>query len=92
MAEVTVRLPGALAQMVDGERRIAVQGATMREALADLVRRRPGLALHVFDESGAMRRHVRCFCNEHYARDGDGLDRPIDTGDTITLLNSVAGG
>jgi molybdopterin converting factor small subunit len=87
-----VRLPLSLALVADGERRIEVEGATLREALADLARRRPKLGLHLFDESGALRRHVRCFCNAQYASHREGLDQPLKQGDTITLLNSVAGG
>ncbi len=90
--EIEVRLPLSLAHVVDGERRIVVAGGTLREALVDLAARRPKLGLHVFDESGVMRRHVRCFCNGHYASHREGLDRPLSPGDTITLLNSVAGG
>ena len=39
-----------------------------------------------------MRRHVRCFYNDEYASERGGLQAPISGGDTITLLNSVAGG
>ena len=92
MGEVTVRLPVVLAQMVDGERRFSVVGDTIGEALQDLVRQRPGLGMHLFDDAGAIRRHILCFHNEVYARGQDGLKRPITPGDTITILNSVAGG
>ena len=92
MAQVVVRLPGVLAQMNGGERRVEVDGASVREALDDLVRRRPALGHHLFDEHGVMRRHVRCFCNSEYASERDGLDAPVRVGDTITLLNSVSGG
>ncbi len=92
MGEVTVRLPLVLAQMVNGERRFSVRGATIGEALQDLVRQRPGLGMHFFDDAGAIRRHILCFHNEVYARGQDGLKRPITSGDTITILNSVSGG
>ncbi len=92
MGEVTVRLPVVLAQMVDGERRFSVVGDTIGEALQDLVRQRPGLGMHFFDDAGAIRRHILCFHNEVYARGQDGLKRPIAPGDTITILNSVSGG
>ncbi len=92
MGEVTVRLPVVLAQMVDGERRFSVVGDTIGEALQDLVRQRPGLGTHFFDDAGAIRRHILCFHNEVYARGQDGLKRPITPGDTITILNSVSGG
>ena len=92
MGEVTVRLPAVLAQMVDGEWRFSVVGDTIGEALQDLVRQRPGLGMHFFDDAGAMRRHILCFHNEVYARGRDGLKRPITPGDTITILNAVSGG
>jgi molybdopterin converting factor small subunit len=92
MPRVTVRLPGVLAQVIGGRRSVEVEGRSLGEALADLIARQPALALHVYDEAGALRRHVRCFCNDGYARQRGGLDAPLQEGDTITLLNSVAGG
>lgn len=89
---VTVRLPAVLAEISGGERRIEVAGATLREALSDLVRQRPGLALHFFDDAGTLRRHILCFHGDDYAREDGDLDRPVVPGDTITILNSVAGG
>ncbi len=92
MGEVTVRLPAVLAEMVNGERRFSVCGDTIGEALQDLVRQRPGLGMHFFDDAGALRRYILCFHNEFYARGQEGLARPVESGDTITILNSVAGG
>lgn len=92
MPTVTVRLPGVLSGLVDGRRRVEVEGRSIGEALDDLLARHPALALHVVDEGGALRRHVRCFCNDVYASERGGLDAPLKSGDTITLLNSVAGG
>ncbi len=92
MAGVTVRLPAVLAEMVEGQRRFEVTGDTIGEALRDLVRQRPGLALHFFDDRGAVRRHILCFHNEEYVRGRHSLDLPVLPGDVITILNSVAGG
>ena len=92
MADVTIRLPNVLAQMVGGERRFYVRGESIGEALNDLVRQQPALALHFFDEAGGLRRHILCFHNDAYARCGQDLALPVRTGDTITILNSVAGG
>ncbi len=87
---LTIILPGMLAELVGGERRIEVAGASLREALDDLVRQRPGLGLHLFDEAGKLRRHILCFCNDTYTRTE--LDVALGPGDTITILHAVSGG
>ena len=92
MTVATVQLPAVLAQMVDGQRVFEVAGATVGDALGDLVAQRPGLRVHLFDESGGLRTHVRCFHNEEYARGIEGLSRPVSDGDRLTIVNSIAGG
>ena len=91
-ASITVRLPRVLAELAACEREIAVCGATVAEALEDLVRRQPKLALHLFDDGGELRRHVLCFRNEVAARTRAELCQALDAGDRLTLVNSVAGG
>ncbi len=90
--EVIVRLPKALVQLVGGDRDIAVTGSTLREAMVDLMRRRPDVALHLFNESGEFRGNVLCFCNDELTRSREDMSATIRAGDTITILNSVAGG
>ncbi len=92
MAVVTVQLPAVLAEMVAGQRRFEVTGDTIGEALRDLVRQRPGLAVHFFDDRGAVRRYILCFHNAEYLRGRRSLELPVLPGDVITILNSVAGG
>ena len=92
MSEVFVQLPRVLAELVSCETRVPVTGSTVGEALEDLVARRPELALHLFDDTGALRRHVLCFRNEVQTRSRAALDQPLCTGDRLTLVNSVAGG
>ena len=92
MPGVTVQLPAVLAQMVEDQRLFEVSGATIGEALADLVTQRPGLRVHLFDESGGLRPHVLCFHNDEYARGLEGLGWPVSEGDRLTILNSIAGG
>ena len=89
---VTVRLPAVLVDLLGGERNVAVRGATLREALDGLMKCRPDVALHLFDESGELRGNVLCFCNDVLTRSRQDLSAPLRPGDTITILNSVAGG
>ena len=87
---VTIRLPRMLADLIGGELRVEVAGDTLQSALDDLLRQRPDLGLHLVDESGSLRRHILCFCNDTYTRTD--LDTPVRPGDTITILHSVSGG
>ena len=89
---VTVRLPPVLCELVSCERKIEASGHTVGDALHDLVRREPGLALHLFDDSEALRRLILCFCNRDNIREREDLDRVLRPGDEITIVNSVAGG
>ena len=92
MTRVTVRLPPVLSELTACERRIEVDGRTVGDALRELVDRRPALSLHLFDESGNLRRLVLCFCNEDNIREDQDFARELRPGDTITIVNSVAGG
>ena len=92
MASVTVRLPRVLCELTSCGRTVDVAGATLGEALADLARREPALVPHLFDDAGAVRRHVLCFRNEVVARSRAELDQPLEQDDVIAIVNSVAGG
>lgn len=92
MPEISVKLPSLLAQAAGGTRRISVTGDTLREALDDLKRRYPTVAIHLFDETGEFRRHVLCFLNDTSFRGLDSLDHPVADGDTIFVLQAVSGG
>ena len=60
---VRARLPAILAQISGGKRMFTVDRATVGEALTDLVRQRPTLRVHLFDDAGALRRYVLCLHN-----------------------------
>lgn len=92
MSRVVVQLPRVLTDLLACDAAIGVEGATVREALDDLVRREPALGLHLFDEGGRLRRHVLCFWNEVQARDRADLEQALRDGDRLTIVNSVAGG
>jgi molybdopterin converting factor small subunit len=91
MPRVTVHLPRLLGA-VAGERDIAVEAETLRGALDALVKNRPALQVHLFDETGAIRQHVLCFHNETNVRWLPGLEIPVAAGDSLTIVQAVSGG
>ena len=92
MVEVTVRLPRLLAGFLNGATSVVVPAETLGGVLDELVRRHPVLKVHLFDETGALRRHVLCFHNEENTRWLATLDRPVAPGDEVTIIQAVSGG
>lgn len=77
-----------LAQLT-GAKRVTVDADTVGGALRALIARHPELQVHVFDETGALRTHLRLFHNEDTAHS---LDEGVADGDTVTILQAVSGG
>ena len=93
MAQVTVAFPALLRPFVGQASQISIQAKTVHSALMALCRRYPALKTLLFDEQGVLRTHVLCFHNEDNTRWSDkGLNRPLQTGDQLTLIQAVAGG
>lgn len=85
---VTLAIPTMLAQLT-GSKRVAVDADTVGGALAALIKRHPELHVHVFDESGALRTHLRLFHNDDAA---SSMSDSVADGDTVTILQAVSGG
>lgn len=50
------------------------------------------LKVHLFDESGELRRHVLCFHNQENTRWLSNLGRPVVAGDVLQIVQAVSGG
>jgi sulfur-carrier protein len=90
--QVTVNVPGPLREYGDCESRLVLDARTVREALLELERIRPGLHRGICDETGAVRRHVNLFVNRSHVRDLAGLETVLSPGDEITIIPAVSGG
>ena len=85
---ITVRAGAALKSLLAGRQEMQVEGATVGDVLDRLqIRER------LCDETGKLRRHVNIHVNEgEDVRLLQGLDTPVQDGDTVTLLSAIAGG
>ena len=92
MPDISVSLPTLLADILDGQKRVTVSGDTLSEALDDLRKRHPKLAVHIFDEAGDFREHVLCFVNATNTRGLDSLDQALTERDSLTIVQAVSGG
>ncbi len=84
-----VHLPRSLVALFPGcPRRVEATGATVREVIADLDRRVPGLANRVLDSGPGLRRHLNMFV----AGEPAGLDTPVPQGADVYVIPAVSGG
>src|SRR5829696_6699503 len=87
-AMTTVRLREPLKRLAGGTADHALEGATVAELLAALEREHPALAGWIFDERGALRRHI----NVYVGGEPGGPDTPVSDGDRVDVLPAISGG
>ena len=89
---VRVQLPPILRPVMGGARTVEAEGASIGEVLSYLAAKHPGLALHLYDESGQIRRNV-VFIHEGKAlKPFEAAARRLGPNDEIVLTNALAGG
>jgi sulfur-carrier protein len=88
----TVRMPPILRQAVGGAREVDASGATVREVLADLTDRYPGIKGHLLDDGGELNRFVNVYVNNEDVRLGEGLETTVSDTSTVIVLPAMAGG
>jgi sulfur-carrier protein len=89
---LTVRIPTQLRTLTGGAGEVEVEGSSVGEALKALDATHPGLADRLFDESGRLRRFVNVFLADEDVRFLDGLNTPVSSGQTLSIVPAVAGG
>jgi molybdopterin converting factor small subunit len=88
----TVRIPTQLRTLSAGEAEVDVDGSTVGEVLKALEAAHPGFSARLFDETGTLRRFVNVFVADEDVRFADGLETPVEPGQTVSIIPAVAGG
>jgi molybdopterin converting factor small subunit len=88
---IKVQVPTPMREAAGGNAEVAVAGATVKDALADLVRQYPALQSKLFD-GGKVRPYVNIFVNDEDIRYLDELDTAVTDGVIVALIPAVAGG
>jgi adenylyltransferase/sulfurtransferase len=88
----TLKVPTPLRTYTDGLTEITVQGSTVRAAVNDLVAQHPALRPHLFNGQAELRPFVNLFLNDENIKDLKGLETPLEEGDRLMLIPSIAGG
>ncbi|MCL4368654.1 MAG: MoaD/ThiS family protein [Actinobacteria bacterium] len=100
MGEVTVEFIPWLSQQLDpghSGRLVAQEsintGETIRDLLERMARNDPKLAANVFDlETRNLHDHIAAVLNDRMIELLGGMDEPLKSGDTLTLLPTFQGG
>ena len=87
-----VHIPTPLRPFTGKQDTVEVQGATVGELLADLTRQYDGLKKHLYTDDGRLRSFVNVYINDEDIRYLQKEQTPVQPGDTISIIPSVAGG
>jgi len=88
----TLRIPTPLRAYTSGKSEVSVSGTNISEALTDLTMQYPPIKPHLFNDSGELRPFVNLFVGENNIKDLQGVNTPIQDGDKLVLIPSIAGG
>jgi len=89
---VEVRVPTILRKHTDGAKAIEGAGSTIREVLADVDAKHPGMRAAIVTDDGELHRFINMYLNDEDVRFLGSLETPVSDGDVISILPAVAGG
>ena len=88
----TLKIPTPLRPYANGEGVVTLPGETVSEILSAVVERHPELKKHLFNDEEKLRPFVNLFLGEDNVNQLEGLATPLEDGDTILIIPSIAGG
>lgn len=90
---MTIHIPTPLRPFAAGEDSVEVHAGTVTEALDRLTETHPELRRHLFTGEGRLRAFVNLYLNDEDVRYLPEREQtPVSTGDTLTIIPSIAGG
>jgi sulfur-carrier protein adenylyltransferase/sulfurtransferase len=89
---VKIHIPTPLRPFTDKLDVVEVDGATIGELLSNLTVKFGGLKQHLYNEQGKLRSFVNVYVNDEDIRYLQKDQTPLKSGDTVSIIPSVAGG
>jgi adenylyltransferase/sulfurtransferase len=87
-----LRIPTPLRTYTNGQAEVSVEGTTVESAMHSLIKQFPAMQPHLYNGQGELRPFVNLFLGEDNIKDLQGLSTPLQDGDRIMLIPSIAGG
>jgi molybdopterin converting factor small subunit len=90
--QIEVSIPSMLRDCTKGKVSFKLEAHLLDEALRNIIIEYPLLRVHLYTESGELRKHVLIFYNDQSIAWLDRLDFPLQAGDRIMVFQAVSGG
>ena len=87
-----LKIPSPLRSYTGGLAVVDVTGNTVAEAMDNLIAQHPDLRQHLFSDQGELRPFVNLYLNSEDIRHLQRLDTPLQSGDQMMIVPSIAGG
>jgi len=87
-----IKIPSQLRGQTDNADTVEVEGATVGEAITNLVAKHAALKDRIYDEDGKLRRYVNIYLGDEDIRFLDHLDTQIEASAELSLVPAIAGG
>jgi adenylyltransferase/sulfurtransferase len=92
MGMTKIHIPTPLRQYVGKQSTVDVKAGTIGDALSDLTSQHPDLRRHLYNDDGKLRAFVNVYLNDEDVRYLQKEATPVNEGDTISIVPSIAGG
>ena len=87
-----VLIPTPLRQFADKKDTVEVAGRTAGEGLASLTEQYPDLRRQLYSDDGKLRAFVNFYLNDEDIRSLQQENTPVQEGDSLSIVPSIAGG
>ncbi|MBD0383085.1 MoaD/ThiS family protein [Paenibacillus sedimenti] len=89
---ITVSVPSLLRDCTGGNVKFELEAHTLQGALDELFNIYPLLRVHLFTETGQVRKHVLLYYNDTNLAWLDNFDLVLQPGDQLIVFQAVSGG
>ncbi|MBF0280779.1 MAG: MoaD/ThiS family protein [SAR324 cluster bacterium] len=89
---IMIEIPSALTKYTNSQDEIQVEASTVGEAFEKLVSQYQDLKQHLYEENGNIRSFINVYLNDEDIRYADNLNTKAESGDSIQIVPSIAGG
>ena len=87
-----IHIPTPLRQYAGKQATVEVKGASIADALSNLVAQHPELRRHLYTDDGKLRAFVNVYLNDEDVRYLQKEATAVKDSDTISIVPSIAGG